>query len=96
MRAEAGELAELAQALRTQLECARGLAAAAIAAQELSLQGECAARAQARGVLRNTAAPPYQQQLVFTPVRLPRHAQLAQTWQAALQGTAGQRRWGRL
>ena len=56
-RAEAGELAELAQALRTQLECARGLAAAAIAAQELSLKGECAARAQARGMLRTTAAP---------------------------------------
>ena len=55
-RAEAGELAELAQALRTQLECAHGLAAAAIAAQELSLKSECAARAQARSMLRTTAA----------------------------------------
>ena len=55
-RMEAGELAELADALRTQLDRARGLAAVAVAAQERSLQGGRAAQAQARGVLRSAAA----------------------------------------
>ena len=76
-RAEAGELAELAQALRTQLECARGLAAAAIAAQELSLKGERASWAQARDVLRTTAAS----------------SVLKSSWHTRLCASPGKRSW---
>ena len=54
--AEAGELAELVHALRTQLHTARGLAAAAVAEHERSLQGDCAAQAQACDGQRNAVA----------------------------------------